>query len=214
MRPSSHLCIFLVGTRAQDYTTPGKCPACWVTKACTSSLLTFPLQQICFLPSIVAQPQQEDTKCCHSQQPLEIIKGGTILHSRLRHMEREVDAQGVHSTPTVPLSFLPCWSPQAGCWPWPLQGLLDWKCQNATHNAGRHSSLLPLLKGWPYAEMRDRQASKNLSALGAQLLKEDFPFGPSAVTNVNVGVTAFPHLPVHILVEIAAPMSSSGETAL
>lgn len=110
MRPSSHLCIFLFGTRAQDYTSQMAALPAGLPKLAPSSVLTFPLQQICPLPSLVAQPHQEAKKCCHSQQPPEIIKAAMILLSRSwAHAKR---SQCLRSTQP---SQLPALSPHPSC---------------------------------------------------------------------------------------------------
>lgn len=141
MRPSSQLCILLFGTRAQDYTSPDDCPACWVTKACTFICAYFPPNLL--LPTSAGG--QEVLLFTAASWENKGSSGTALKGSGARKEKWKL----MNTLPALSLSFLPCWSPQAGHWTWSLQGLLDVKCQAATHNAGTHSPLLPLLKGSP-----------------------------------------------------------------
>lgn len=161
MRPSSHLCTLLFGTgaRAQDYTSPDDCPACWVTKACTFIGAYFPS------PANLPPPLHSGTTSAGGQKVLPFTaaswdnKGyGIALEGSGTCKEKSMLKEYI--APHVPaLSFLPCCSPQAGHWTWPLQGLLDLKCQTVAHNAGTHPPLLPLLRCSP--EQR-RETSRHL----------------------------------------------------
>lgn len=125
MRPSSHLCIFLFGTRAQDYTSSDDCPACWVTKACTficaysPSNLLLPTsaggQKV--LPFTAAS--WENKGSCDTA-----LKGSGTCKEKWK-------LRSTHSPPTacsVPVLPAPL-VPQAGHWTWSLQGLLEVKCR-------------------------------------------------------------------------------------
>lgn len=141
MRPSSHLCIFLFGTRAQDYTSPDDCPACWVTKACTFICAYFPPNLL--LPtSAGGQEVLPFTAASWGNKGSSdtALKGSGIRKEKWKLR---------NTLPALSLSFLPCWSLQG----WTLNlisaGTAGCKMQAATHNAGTHSPLLPLLRGSP-----------------------------------------------------------------
>lgn len=153
MRPFSHLCIFLFGTRTQGYTSPDDCPACWVTKACTFSSVYFPS------PANLSSLLHSGTTSAGAQKVLPFPaaswdnKGSNGIALKGLGTCKEKSMLKEYRAPQLPaLSFLLHWSLQGGHWTWPLQGLLDSKCQTATHNAGAHSLLLPLLRGSPARE--------------------------------------------------------------
>lgn len=132
---------------------PDGCPACWVTKACTFICAYFPS------PANLPSPLLSGTASSGGQKVLPFTaaswdnKGSYDIALKVlgtckeKSMLKEYTA--LPAACPVPPSFLPCCSPQAGHWTWPLQSLLDLKSQTATYNAGTHSPLLPLLRGSP-----------------------------------------------------------------
>lgn len=180
MRPSSHLCIFLFGTRAQDYTSPDDCPACWVTKACTFICAYFPPNLL--LPTSAGG--QEVLPFTAASWENKGSSGTALKGSGARKEKWKLR----NTLPALSLSFLPCWSLQG----WTLNlisaGTAGCKMPGCHPQCRYTLSSAASSQGQPCSEKRDRQASKNLSALGAHLLEEHFL---SAVINrqLNVGVT-------------------------
>lgn len=181
MRPFSHLCIFLFGTRTQGYTSPDDCPACWVTKACTFSSVYFPS------PANLSSLLHSGTTSAGAQKVLPFPAASWDNKGSYGIALKGLGTCKEKSMSTEPPSCLPCPSCLIG--PSRLDTELD-LCRDCwTRNARLpptmqvHTLFCCLFSGVALPEKKFRHASINLSALGAHFLKEHFPLGPSAVTN-------------------------------
>lgn len=190
MRPSSLPCIYHFGTRVQDYTSPDDGSARWVTKACTFICAYSPSP--CLLSSIVAQPQQEPRKCCRSQQPPEIIKAATILHSRVwahakgnRCLKSTQPPSCLPCAPVLPALLVPPgWTLDLNkdCW--------TWNARLAPSMQAR-TLLWCLFSGEALHREERRVCIYKFVCSRGSLAKRTFSPGVSAVINgqLNVGVS-------------------------